>query len=428
LAGFGYDAQSILENQNPSVSIPASGRGMKKMARFLTLNRGERDMSLSLLRRGERRAGRRGFTLIELLVVISLISILITLLLPAIQKAREAASSIRCQNNLRQMGIALQSHNTDRNRFPAAGFGYDTQGNPSFSYTSVFTSLLPYLEQGMIYTQFDTTTFYDSTAGNIAAAKNSIPSFLCPTNPVRSRTGFDSAGFGITDYLPINAALINPFPTSGSSVAIRFPGDRGTTLTTTYADLGAFRVQPAGTNPTTGLPNNPTGAGMEALQDGLSNTIGIVEDAGRTEYFGLPTAYYNVPSNPTLATMPDPSNSAQSAAWWRWAEPTSTAAISGPAYVGVDSQGHPIPAKYGAGTIKMINNNKIPIGGSAACPWTNTNCGPSGEPFSWHGNGANCLFMDGHVSFIRDEIDPITFRCLLTASEGVPIPSGYTDY
>jgi prepilin-type processing-associated H-X9-DG protein len=74
----------------------------------------------------------------------------------------------------------------------------------------------------------------------------------------------------------------------------------------------------------------------------------------------------------------------------------------------------------------MINNNTLPLGGGATCPWTATDCGPNEEPFAFHGNGCNCLFMDGHVTFIRNEIDPISLRRLLTASESLASP--YTDY
>lgn len=353
---------------------------------------------------------RRAFTLIEMLVVISLISILISLLLPAIQKAREAAASIRCANNLRQIGIALQAFNLDRNRLPSAGEGYNpTTGAVVFTYTpshaytinpwtgttaiytqSTFTQLLPYIEQVMLYNQMDITQPYNATPANSAAAKTVVTTFLCPTNPVRNRSGTDSFGFGMTDYMPVNAVLINPNTAAGQSLSLAAPG---------FLDLGALRV-PA--------------AGLEVIQDGLSNTIGIMEDAGRSEFFYAPR--YQDPvaavSGSGAAQLAPASSTARDS--FRWAEPASTTAVNGPPGAAYPFSG------------KIINNNRQPFGGPSTCPWTTPNCGPNEEPFSWHGSGCNSLFMDGHVSFIRDDINPIQLRSLITSMEGVP--NTYTDY
>src|SRR5438034_3395580 len=92
----------------------------------------------------------RGFTLVELLVVIAIIGVLVALLLPAVQMARESARRMSCQNNLHQQGLALHNHENTYGRFPSGGEGTDFSQNPPgtmFDLHSTFTRLLPYLEQ-----------------------------------------------------------------------------------------------------------------------------------------------------------------------------------------------------------------------------------------------------------------------------------------
>lgn len=323
-----------------------------------------------------RRFKRLGFTLIELLVVIAIISILISLLLPAVQKVREAAAKIKCTNNLKQLGIALHTYESGRGRFPTGGMGWDSAGVPIFDTVSTLTVLLPQIEQEDVYRAFDLSQPYNATAGNRAAAKTSINLFLCPSNPVRSRTGVDSFGYGITDYMPNLAALINPNTTAGNPLRIAIPG---------ISDLGPLRF-PA--------------AGHAVVQDGLSKTIAIVEDTGRSEYFYAPR-YDDPVGTELLPTGGIKRNS------FRWAEPASAGAVQGP------------PGAVYPYNGRIINNASKPFGGPAGCLWTNADCGPNEEPFSFHGNGCNVLFMDGHVSFIIEDIDPISFRRMLTASEGL---------
>jgi prepilin-type N-terminal cleavage/methylation domain-containing protein/prepilin-type processing-associated H-X9-DG protein len=170
-------------------------------------------------------SSRLGFTLVELLVVIAIIGILIALLLPAVQAAREAARRSQCTNNLKQMGLALQNYHDVFGRFPSRmnTRGQNGEGFPKPAKTTMdgdtgseFLRMLPYVEQKAVYDQFDLRYDVQNTNGYgwppygcLQAAANLqypywaiVPAYLCPSVPGKQQNGNNPAGgnWAYNDY------------------------------------------------------------------------------------------------------------------------------------------------------------------------------------------------------------------------------------
>jgi prepilin-type N-terminal cleavage/methylation domain-containing protein/prepilin-type processing-associated H-X9-DG protein len=128
------------------------------------------------------RGPRRAFTLVELLVVIAIIGILIALLLPAVQAAREATRRMSCSNNLRQMGIGLHNYHAAHQCFPPGGIEPRTPLKPAGRQLAWSVFLLPFAEQQNVYAMLDTGKAFDSPA-NAAGAATVLSLYLCPSTP-----------------------------------------------------------------------------------------------------------------------------------------------------------------------------------------------------------------------------------------------------
>jgi|SRR5579872_4726841 len=138
---------------------------------------------------------RRGFTLIELLVVIAVMAILLALLLPAVQQAREAARRTHCKNNLKQLGLAIFVYESSVTTLPPTAVVVNRSNNTlETSYLGPFGRILPYIEQGPLYGQINTSADYGDAA-NLPAVAHTIGLFLCPSEP-NSQPGF-VASFGL---------------------------------------------------------------------------------------------------------------------------------------------------------------------------------------------------------------------------------------
>ncbi|HEX3601466.1 MAG TPA: DUF1559 domain-containing protein [Lacipirellulaceae bacterium] len=152
-------------------------------------------------------ASRRAFTLVELLVVIAIIGILVALLLPAVQAAREAARRAQCQNRLKQISLACLNFHDQRKLFPSATQVINVGGspaNPINTYWSYLVQILPFMEETSLHDQIDYKTFWDTEPNRSLLYGTEMPAFRCPSHADQDATYADPPGSAGTQELPTN--------------------------------------------------------------------------------------------------------------------------------------------------------------------------------------------------------------------------------
>jgi prepilin-type N-terminal cleavage/methylation domain-containing protein/prepilin-type processing-associated H-X9-DG protein len=327
----------------------------------------EKPMSTELRRK------RVAFTLIELLVVIAIITILIGLLLPAVQKVREAAARMSCSNNLHQIGLALYNYESAYGYFPPAWRILPSpdptvpSGAPGTTGPAAFTLILPFMEQNNVYQMINVTNADFLNPGNMPPANPAystvIKNYLCPSSPspgsmdysAALNIGWNNAGFSInyppglifgrTDYAPIG----------GTAIGI----SSGSAESTISGNPGIITIGP------------PTR--VAAITDGTSNTLMVVEDGGR------PWLYRQ---GGVLVSNLDTQGGGA------WADPFSVIVSNG---------------SYPTGT----------VGGPCA-----ENCTSDNEVYSFHIGGTNALMGDGSVRFINQSITLTQLAALISKAGG----------
>jgi prepilin-type N-terminal cleavage/methylation domain-containing protein/prepilin-type processing-associated H-X9-DG protein len=354
-------------------------------------------------------ASRPAFTLIELLVVIAIIAVLIALLLPAVQAAREAARRAQCTNNLKQIGLALFNYESSNGAFPPGGESTNFNVSPASSQFvdggwSTLARLLSYMEAGTSFNalNFNLMEYNAATGANYTGSSQVIASFLCPSStrsPDGGRDGIDpndpfssaNNGYGYNDYGPTVYTDISPIGVGGLGSTQATPFRDKTTRVNGLLKQGMTRIA--------------------EVTDGTSNTIAIAEDAGRDPRYLSPytEGYYNNTTTTRASVYPNDPGPAGGYApyrrYWRWAEPDEGYGVSG------------------------TPNNKYRPDHEASDWPTGTyvaqgnNAGNNDEIASFHPGGANILFGDGSVHFIKDSINPVTLRGLVTLNSGEVLSS-----
>jgi prepilin-type N-terminal cleavage/methylation domain-containing protein/prepilin-type processing-associated H-X9-DG protein len=334
---------------------------------------------------------RSAFTLVELLVVIAIIGILVALLLPAIQAAREAARRIQCTNNMKQIGLAILNYESSNRQLPLAytpNFGgkFPTGVCPGdnglspvvfqspAAYHFVISFILPYLEEQALYDQIDFSQDWFSkikstkkgTVNNDVVSKD-LQELLCPSAP-------KSPNSYTTDYYLI--VDMSKDTTNGYCPLVEATG-----LTKQKRNVEDLKGM---------IQDMPTS--IRKVTDGMSKTLMFFESAGRPQHFQNGNFLGYMWDGGAAGTVPKPgqTNNSSSTSNYQWADREVYA---------------------------LLGNGFAATGGKCGIAQV-MNCDNYQGIYSFHPGGAMMLFGDGAANFITENIELDTFLSLFTRSAG----------
>lgn len=334
--------------------------------------------------------GAAGFTLVELLVVIAIIGVLVALLLPAVQAAREAARRSQCTDNLHQLGIAIHNFHDVNKKLPSS---VRPPAAPTVRAGSLIF-LLPFIERQDLHDLYDYTKQW-SNADNVRnVTSKRVSVYECPSSPTsRSLLDIDPS-VGTTqivangDYgvsVGVDPRLV---PIAAAAYPAYYPaanGDPAYPLTI----QGSVAMTSTAAAPTNGLmPKNAT-VTFGDVTDGLSNTVAVFESAGR------PLVY----RRGALLGADPLTHHVQAGGWCR--------AASDILFAGSNATGTTIPG------VAFARTNGEDIAGQAY-PHAVYGTEGTSQPFAFHKGGANVLFGDGVVKFLSDGTDIGIVAALVT--------------
>jgi prepilin-type N-terminal cleavage/methylation domain-containing protein/prepilin-type processing-associated H-X9-DG protein len=368
---------------------------------------------------------RRGFTLLELLVVIAIIAILMGLLLPAVQKVREAASRMKCGNNLKQFGLAMHGYHDALGYLPP---GITTWQNGEDAAHTGFTYLLPYLEQENVFRQFNLKKQWYARP-NYAPVGVEIPLMYCPSNRTGGAMDLTAEIYAWGGPMPPRVGSTDYLLSKGANAAIHQNAGL-----IPLACRGVFNVYADSSNPdfinldgiTSGLVVRLTD-----VTDGTSTTFAIGEGAGNTPRYPLREMTV-VGQKVVLGTRPaiNPYTGEVIYPDQAWAA-ASVAGENHPWYTSVFG----VTAQYGLGPNprdEPMNNPLVMPSAYADTEFRGNFSGDNRDGWAFisgfrslHPGGGNFLFCDGSVRWVSESIQPATYRALSTYAGGEVVTADY---
>lgn len=330
---------------------------------------------------------RAAFTLVELLVVIAIIGVLVGLLLPAVQSAREAARRMKCASNLKQVSLAMLNYEQVHGHFPVGYIEWPILNQPGagagWPGHTAFAQLLPFLEEGNVHDEYH-FEYRNLNAINRPAVSQQIPVYLCPSDQAGGRFGVHS--INQTSFSRSNSVFsMGSDSMCRNNNKIKIPWDTrraGTDLTTD----GAFQMK--------------TGRRIAMIRDGTSHSSLVSEViAGDSDLYATSQRVWD------------------SRGLWAWHQ------------MGSSAYTHRNTPNSSVGDAMWANPGQdISCVPSNGMPCDNTH-GTNMDEFhaaarSRHPGGVNLGFADGHVSYVQDTVDMKVWQCIGNIEDGRPFSLG----